>query len=70
MTTRARRAAGTHLASDHGRFWEMNDALYTNQEARRLVEDLAASVGLDIAALRRCVDAPDIGRRLGEESAA
>ncbi|HEX7623038.1 MAG TPA: vitamin K epoxide reductase family protein [Anaeromyxobacteraceae bacterium] len=57
-------------ARDQGRFWEMNDALYANQEARRPVEDLAASVGLDIVALRRCVDAPETERRLGEEIAA
>jgi len=57
-------------AGDQGRFWEMNDALYANQGTGRSIEDLAATVGLDLAALRRCQDAPETVRRLDQEIAS
>ncbi|GEJ57747.1 vitamin K epoxide reductase/DsbA family protein [Anaeromyxobacter diazotrophicus] len=57
-------------AGEQGRFWELNDALFANQTAGRPVEELAAEVGLDVAALRRCQDAPETARRLDEEIAA
>jgi protein-disulfide isomerase len=57
-------------AGDQGRFWEMNDALYANQGTGRTIEDLAATVGLDLAALRRCQDAPETVRRLDQEIAS
>jgi protein-disulfide isomerase len=57
-------------AGNQGRFWEMNDALYANQGTGRSIEDLAAAVGLDVAALRRCQVAPETVRRLDQEIAS
>lgn len=53
-------------ASDQGRFWEMHDALFANQDRwngeatsrpRGPIGDLAKSVGLDMSKYNACMDA-------------
>lgn len=51
-------------AMDQGKFGPLDDALYANQAAKRPLEVIAAEVGLDLAALRRCMDAPETADRL------
>jgi protein-disulfide isomerase len=52
-----------------GRLQEMDDALFGNQASKRPVEELAQSVGLDVARFRECLGAPETSRRLGDDIA-
>lgn len=56
-------------ADRQGRFTEMDDALFANQQAKRPVEELAATLGLDVAAFRACLADPETARRLSNEIA-
>lgn len=51
-------------ADAQGRFEAMDDALYANQEARRPVDALARSIGLDVGRFQACLAAPETTRRL------
>jgi protein-disulfide isomerase len=51
-------------AEDQGKFPAMDDALFGNQQAKRPVEEVAAAVGLDLAAFRRCLSSPATEARL------
>ena len=46
------------FARDHGKFWEMHDALFANQSAlsREKIVELGARAGLDRARLQRAID--------------
>jgi hypothetical protein len=73
-------AEAGEYAREHGKFWEMHDLMFTNQEALRLLNlrDYAKKVGLDPDDLDRAVTADkylpridaskDEGRKLGVES--
>jgi protein-disulfide isomerase len=52
-------------ANEQGKFWEMHDAIFANQDRwstqatrdpRRVLDPLAQSVGLDVARYRQCMD--------------
>jgi protein-disulfide isomerase len=48
-------------AAEQGQFWEIHDLLFENQDAlwgdtRAVVEELAASLGLDIEQFNTCMD--------------
>jgi protein-disulfide isomerase len=51
-------------AEEQGKLPAMDDALFRNQAARRPVEEVARSVGVDLAALQRCLAAPATEARL------
>jgi protein-disulfide isomerase len=51
-------------AEEQGKFPAMDDALFRNQQAKRPVEEVAAAVGLDLTAFRRCLSAPSTDARL------
>jgi protein-disulfide isomerase len=51
-------AEAARCATEQGKFWEMHDALFTNQRnlATTGMTDAAKSVGLDLAAFTTCLD--------------
>ena len=53
-------------AGDQGRFWQMNDLIYRRFKAKRLgsLPTLAKAAGLDVAAFRRCLTAPETRKQL------
>jgi protein-disulfide isomerase len=51
-------------AEEQGKLPAADDALFRNQAAKRPVEEVAASVGLDLGLLRRCLAAPSTEARL------
>jgi protein-disulfide isomerase len=51
-------------AEEQGKLPPMDDALFRNQQAKRPVEELARSVGLDLPQFRRCLGAPETDARL------
>ena len=57
-------------AQAQGRFAEMDDLLFANQEAKRPVEDLAREAGLDLARFRECLKSPATSEQLGNDIAA
>jgi uncharacterized membrane protein len=57
-------------AEEQGRFAEMDDALFGNQQERRPLEELAARVGLDLPRFRACLDARSTATRLAADVAA
>jgi protein-disulfide isomerase len=64
-----RLALAAICAERQGRFDEMDDALFRNQQAKRPVEELAAGIGLDVAAFRKCLVDPASARRLSSDIA-
>jgi len=64
-----RLARAAICAERQGRFPEMDDALFANQQAKRPVEELAGAIGLDLPAFRACLTAPETARRLSEDVA-
>jgi len=57
-------------AEVQGRFSEMDDLLFANQEAKRPVEDLARQAGLDLPRFRECLASPATSERLAADIAA
>jgi protein-disulfide isomerase len=51
-------------AEEQGKLPAMDDALFRNQQAKRPTEEVAAVVGLDLAAFRRCLASPATDARL------
>jgi protein-disulfide isomerase len=53
-------------AGNQGKFWEMDQALYTNQERLGigLYSDLAGNLGLDEGKFSACLDDPAQGRKI------
>ncbi len=53
-------------AGRQGKFWEMNDALFAIQDTVPAVQvdvlSVAGRIGLDTAALKRCMDGPEVRR--------
>lgn len=62
-------ALGAICAERQGRFAEMDDALFANQQAKRPLEEVAARVGLDLPAFRECLLDPETSRRLSNDIA-
>jgi predicted DsbA family dithiol-disulfide isomerase len=66
----AQRAAEASLCADaQGRFWEMHDLLFENQNSLK-DEDLksrASKLGLDIAAFNACLDSKRYGAKIDED---
>ncbi|HSM91767.1 MAG TPA: vitamin K epoxide reductase family protein [Anaeromyxobacteraceae bacterium] len=56
-------------AEAQGRFAEMDDALFENQGAKRPVDELASSLGLDLPRFRACLADPETSRRLSSDIA-
>ncbi|MGB8933064.1 MAG: DsbA family protein, partial [Anaeromyxobacteraceae bacterium] len=56
-------------AEQQGRFAEMDDALFENQQAKRPLEELAGRVGLDLGRFRACLLDPETTRRLSSDIA-
>jgi protein-disulfide isomerase len=56
-----RAAVAAHCAGEQGAFWPMHDALFANQErlGQATYDELAASLRLDLAAFRSCLEQPD-----------
>jgi protein-disulfide isomerase len=63
-------AEATHCALDQGKFWEMHDRLFTNQQALEPSKAHAEAIGLDVAKFEECMSsgkhAPDIRKELAE----
>lgn len=57
-------------AEGQGHFAAMDDALFENQRARRPVEELARSIGLDVPRFQACLVAPETAQRLQADIAA
>jgi protein-disulfide isomerase len=51
-------------AEEQGKLPAMDDALFRNQQAKRPIEEVAAVVGLDLAAFRHCLASPTTDERL------
>jgi protein-disulfide isomerase len=51
-------AEAAHCAGDQGKFWEMHDRLFANQQLLQVpaLKEHAAAVGLDTAAFGQCLD--------------
>jgi protein-disulfide isomerase len=56
-------------ADQQGRFTEMDDALFGNQQAKRPLEELAVKIGLDAARFRACLMDSETTRRLSSDIA-
>jgi protein-disulfide isomerase/uncharacterized membrane protein len=54
-------------ADAQGKFPEMDDALFANQQAKLPVDTLARQVGLDLARFRACVESSDTAARLRQD---
>jgi len=57
-------------AEAQGRFAEMDDLLFANQEARRPLEELARDAGLDLARFQECMGSAAAARRVADDAAA
>ena len=63
-------AQGAELAAAHGRFWEMHESLYQNQErlGLPLLFELAKDLGLPEAELRRVLDTGEYAPKIRDEA--
>ncbi len=63
-------AEATHCAMDQGKFWEMHDRLFANQQALEPSKAHAEAIGLDVAKFEQCMSSgkhvPDIRREMAE----
>lgn len=62
-------ALGAICAERQGRFAEMDDALFANQQAKRPLEEVAVRAGLDLPRFRACLVEPETARRLSDDIA-
>ncbi len=60
------------FARDHGKFWEMHDALFENQLtlSRPVIKEIAAKLSLDVAALEAAMDSGKYVDELNASKAA
>src|SRR5262245_28916057 len=51
-------AEATHCASEQGKYWEMHDRLFANQNALGLTDlpGHAQALGLEVAAFQKCLE--------------
>ncbi len=50
-----RASVATHCAEDQGKFWEMHDRLFDNQQAIEPLKGHAEALGLDVVAFESCM---------------
>ncbi len=64
-------AEATHCAREQGKYWEMHDRLFANQQkiARPDLSKHAEAVGLDVATFDKCVDSGKTVGRIREDMA-
>ena len=61
-------AVNALCAQEQGKFWELNDALFSNNRlSAQAVEDKARSVGVDVLAMQACADAGEVRARIRED---
>ena len=64
-------AEAAECAGLQGRFWEMNDALFSIQESRKAVHvdplELAVRLGLDRSEFKRCLDGHVTAERIARD---
>ena len=51
-------AEAAHCAADQGKYWEMHDRLFANQQALQvpMLKQHATALGLDATAFGQCLD--------------
>ncbi len=49
-------AEAAHCAEEQGKFWEMHDRLYTNQQTLEPLKPHAEAIGLDVAKFEECLN--------------
>jgi protein-disulfide isomerase len=63
-------AEATHCAQDQGKFWEMHDRLFANQQTLDQWKAHAEAVGLDVAKFEECMSSgkhtPTIRKEIAE----
>ncbi len=64
-------AEATHCAGEQGKYWEMHDRLFGNQQqlARPDLSKHAQALGLDVAAFDQCVDTGKASARVRKDMA-
>lgn len=73
--TNAQKAAeATECADEQGKFWEMHDTLFENQEAGAIdvtsIKQYAADLGLDTEAFNTCLDSGEMAAEVQSDLAA
>lgn len=65
-------AEAGQCAREQGKFWELHDRLFTNQQALQpeALKEHAAAVGLDVAKFNACFDASKYGERVQQQMSA
>jgi protein-disulfide isomerase/uncharacterized membrane protein len=67
-------AKGVECAADQGKFWEMNDAVFSVQDQVRAadidLDDLASQIGLDEAKFAECMRKGEVMKRIRKDLAA
>ena len=67
-------AEATHCAQDQGKFWEMHDRLFANQQALEPWKAHAEAIGLDVAKFEECLSTgkhtPAIRKEIAEATKA
>lgn len=61
-------AEAAHCAGDQGKYWEMHDVLFANQQALQvpMLKQHAATLKLDLAAFEQCLDSGKHAPRVAE----
>jgi protein-disulfide isomerase len=61
-------AEAAHCAGEQGKFWELHDRLFANQQALQLaaIKQQATTLGLDMAAFTQCLDSGKHASRVTE----
>jgi protein-disulfide isomerase len=61
-------AEAAHCAGEQGKFWEMHDRLFANQQALQLpmLKQQATALGLDMSAFNQCLDSGKHASRVAE----
>jgi protein-disulfide isomerase len=64
-------AEATHCAGEQGKYWEMHDRLFANQQelARPDLSKHAEALGLEVAAFDQCVDGGKSAARIRKDAA-
>ncbi|MFO0597511.1 MAG: thioredoxin domain-containing protein [Myxococcaceae bacterium] len=65
-------AEASMAANEQGKFWEMHDKLFANQQAldRASLERFASEIGLDVGKFKAALDSGKFTKRVEEDSAA
>jgi protein-disulfide isomerase len=65
-------AEAAHCAGDQGKFWEMHDRIFANQQSMQLaaLKQHAASLGLDASSFDQCLDSGKHASRVADSQKA